>query len=130
MTRLSRRAVGLLALPLLLACGEDVAGPEDDQIRGEPAMNLEVTPKAAMIKVGGFSHLSAVLYGVDGEVAAGHRSIEWSSSNPGVARVSSNGEVRGVTPGSALIIATGSGLTGQASIRVLGEDKKPHEPEE
>lgn len=129
MTRLSTMAIGLLALPLLLACGEDVAGPEGDQIRGDRPTNLEVTPSAAMIPVGGFVNLSAVLYGVEGEVVAGH-SVDWASSNPGVARVSSNGVVRGVAPGSAQIKASGSGLIGHASIRVIGEDTKPHEPEE
>lgn len=129
MTRLSTLAAGLLALPLLLACGEDVAGPEDEQIRGDRAMNLEVTPSAAMIPVGGFVNLSAVLYGVEGEVVARH-SVDWSSSDPRVARVDGNGTVRGVAPGSASIKATGSGLIGHASVRVLGEDPIPDEPEE
>jgi uncharacterized protein YjdB len=46
------------------------------------------------------------------------RSVAWTSSAPGVARVASDGTVTGVAPGTATLTATSEGATGSATVRV------------
>jgi hypothetical protein len=46
--------------------------------------------------------------------------VEWSSDAPGVATVGASGEVTAVSSGVATIIAISEGVSGQASVWVMG----------
>ncbi len=53
------------------------------------------------------------------ELAAAGRTIEWSSSDQGVATVSSSGRVRGRAPGTATITATSEGRSANATVTTI-----------
>lgn len=110
------RRVGLfVVIALALGCGGggETVGPPDP----EPVATVTVALSASSIAVGQTSQGAVTLRDAGGNPLTG-RDIAWSSSNNSVASVSSGGLVTGVTPGTANIIATSEGKTGQASITI------------
>ncbi len=83
-----------------------------------PVQTVVVSPARDTIGVGTQRALSAVLRDAAGNVLTG-RALAWSSSNVGVASVSSTGVVIGLAPGSTTISATSEGRVGTAIVVVL-----------
>src|SRR5205814_1072135 len=82
-----------------------------------PVATVTVSPSAPSIQVGSSVQLSAVTRDANGNTLTG-RSVTWQSSNPGVATVSSGGNVSGVAAGSATITATSETRTGTSTVTV------------
>src|SRR5436309_511647 len=78
---------------------------------------VDVAPATANVTVGGTVQLVATPRDANGTPLSG-RSVSWSSSNPSVASVTSNGLVAGATAGSATITATSEGKSGTSTITV------------
>jgi len=81
-------------------------------------ISVTVTPATAEVEVGGTVALQAQVQ-VQGNAPT---TVTWSSSNTSVATVDSNGVVRGVAEGTAVIRATStadSNVFGQATVRVV-----------
>jgi Leishmanolysin/Bacterial Ig-like domain (group 2) len=110
----SRRAARhplLLAALLLAGCG---GGPTDTRVPGD----IAVTPTTATLDaVGQTQQLTAVVTDQDGGTITSP-SITWSSSNPGVASVTSTGLVSAAGSGSATITATAGSVSATAAITV------------
>jgi uncharacterized protein YjdB len=82
-----------------------------------PVASVSVSPTAPSLTVGGTIQLSAVTRDASGNILTG-RTIVWSSSNAGVASVTSAGRVTATGAGSASISATSEGRTGTATVTV------------
>lgn len=83
-----------------------------------PVQTVVVSPARDTIGVGTSRTLSAVLRDASGTILTG-RALAWSSSNVGVASVSSTGVVIGLAPGTTTISATSEGRVGTAIVVVL-----------
>ncbi|HEY7029660.1 MAG TPA: protein kinase [Gemmatimonadales bacterium] len=75
-------------------------------------------------QVGENLKLSVVAEAADGTPLA-DRKIEWSSSSPGIARVTENGTLRALRPGQATIIATVEGRSTTTRIEVVSPAAQP-----
>ena len=85
---------------------------------GAPVASVTVNLSASSINIVATSQATAVLRDASNSVLTG-RVVSWSSSNPAVALVNpTSGLVTGVLPGTANVIATSEGITGQAAITV------------
>ena len=104
-------SVTILSLGVL-SCGDD-SGPVN-----EPVATVSVVPVAQTIAPGETLQLEATTKDAAGTTLA-DRDISWSSSNQGVATVSSDGLVTGVADGEATITATSEGTSGSADVSVL-----------
>lgn len=71
----------------------------------------------AVLTIGDTARAIAEPHSSTGGVVTGE-SVTWSSSNPAVVTVSSNGLVTAVTVGTALVSATSRGIVGQATVTV------------
>jgi uncharacterized protein YjdB len=82
-----------------------------------PVAVVSINPTSATLKEGETLDLSVLLKDSNGNTLTG-RTITWSSSNTGVATVSSSGRVSAVKAGSATITATSEGRSGTAGVGV------------
>lgn len=85
-----------------------------------PVSTVTVTPASATMKVGETLQLTATLKGANGETLSG-RTITWSSSNPLLATVDTNGLVTAQAPSlntAVVITATAEGQSGSSRILV------------
>ena len=80
--------------------------------------SMSITPGSATVATGQSAGFTARVKDQNGNQMSG-QSISWSSSNPSVATVNSNGYVTGVAPGSATITATSGSLSASASVSVV-----------
>lgn len=103
----------LIGLMALVACDGDPAGVPD-----APIASVEVTPPAGTLVAGQTVKLTAVPKTADGSVLGGRR-IDWLSAAEDVARVSADGMVTAVSPGTAWISATAGGRSGGALVTVV-----------
>jgi uncharacterized protein YjdB len=83
-----------------------------------PAARVVVTPDQSTIGVTGTIRLAPVVTDAAGNVLGG-RTATFTSSAPGVAQVSADGTVTGISAGVATITATVEGVNGTATVRVL-----------
>jgi lamin tail-like protein len=115
-----RAARRVFAFPLLLAASSFIAscGGDDPAAPPPPVLTtVNVTLPAATITMGQTTTATAAGLDQNGApIAAG--TISWSSSAPAIATVDASGLVRGVTDGTASIVATAGTITGQASVTV------------
>ena len=82
---------------------------------------VTVSPSTATVAVGGTRAFTAVAKDAAGNAVTA--TFSWTSSNTAVATVdASTGAAKGVTPGSASITATASGVNGSATLNVVGID--------
>jgi hypothetical protein len=120
-------AVGVVAL--VLSCtdrSQPPAAPTEPSLaRGGPGVkSIAVTPSSPTVTVGGTVQLKATA-----QPAKAASSFVWSSSNTGVATVSSStGLVTGVAVGTATIRAAAGGVTGSASVTVTSTPPPPPPP--
>jgi uncharacterized protein YjdB len=82
-----------------------------------PVATVSVTPSPLNTFVGSTSQMTATTKDALGNVVTG-RTIAWTSSNSGVASVSSSGLVTGVASGTATITATSETKSGTATVNV------------
>ncbi len=75
-----------------------------------------VAPHALDIFVDSTRALTAMPQDSDGHVLT--RAVGWTSGNPGVATVDAAGNVRGVAPGQATVVATAAGKADSAQVTV------------
>jgi hypothetical protein len=79
--------------------------------------SVVVTPATESIPVGGTLNLAAKLADAQGKLLTG-KTVTWTASSRAVA-VYPNGDVQGVSPGTALVTATSEGRSGTATITVV-----------
>jgi uncharacterized protein YjdB len=101
----------------ITATADGVAGTSQFSTTQQPVANVTVTPSAASVTAGQDVQLVATATDATGNVLAG-RVASWSSSNPTVATVASNGKVTTIAKGSASITATIDAKSASASISV------------
>ena len=82
-----------------------------------PVASVSVSLAAGTVQAGQTTQATAVVRDAAGNALTG-RTVDWSSSNPAVASVSSAGVVTGLTAGTATITATSEGKNGTADITV------------
>jgi hypothetical protein len=78
--------------------------------------SLTVTPASSSFVVRAFQQMTATCK--DRKGAPMKCSVTWTSSNPGVARVSQTGRVDGVAAGTATITASAGGKTATSAVRI------------
>ncbi len=99
-------------LALLAACGGDSTGP------GNRVDNVVIAPAPPpTISVGGTLQLTATLTNSSGGAVTG-QNVTWTSSNAGVATVSTTGLITGVAPGTADITAAAGGASETVTVNV------------
>ena len=86
-------------------------------VAGTPIVGLTVAPSTATVAPGGAVVLTATAKFADGTTSDVTTSAAWSSSDDKIANVSA-GNVKGVSAGSATIVASFAGFTGTATITV------------
>src|SRR5262245_733334 len=110
----------LMAAGLLLAV---LSGSCEDGTGSGPAPkvgSVTVTPGSrTLISNGASLQLTATLRASNGNVLL-PRPMTWSSDEPVIARVDSKGLVTGVSAGSTTVTATCEGVSGTATITVVG----------
>ena len=84
-----------------------------------PVATVTVSPSTATGNVGDAAQFTATTTDAGGNVLTG-RTITWSSTNTAVATVNATGYAKAVGPGSAALVATSEGKSGQAQITVNG----------
>lgn len=87
--------------------------------KGSGVGSVSVSPSAATIMVLTSIQLTATVYDVEGNVLPG-RPVTWSSSDPSVASVTSDGTVSGLASGTVIISAVREGHVGTATVIVQG----------
>lgn len=112
--RAMRRAPVVLLALVLGGCG----GSSTDPSGGALVASVTVTPTAPVLLVGATQQLTAVARDANG-VSLGGRTVNWTSSAPGVASVSGTGLVTGLTVGATTITATVDNVVGTSSITTL-----------
>ena len=113
MLRQSRWKTALLLAAA--ACGGD--GPTDPPPGPADVARVVVTPEAATLAVGDELRLAASAFDADGRPLA-DRATTWASTDAALARVSSDGRVVAVAPGSVRVAATVEGVPDTATITV------------
>jgi len=111
MRRLWRKMVVVQAALFGSACGVS------DSNAPTPVESVVVTPQTLAVAVGGSGALVAEVSDGSGNVLRDRR-VVWASANPGIATVSDNGVVTGVSAGSVDIAATSEGKSGIATVNV------------
>jgi uncharacterized protein YjdB len=89
-----------------------------------PVASVTVSPAAPSVQAGSTVQLSAATADANGNALAG-RTIAWSSSNSGIATVSSAGLVTAVAAGSATITAQSEGKSGASAVTVTAPTPVP-----
>jgi trimeric autotransporter adhesin len=103
---------------VVFAESEGTIGPATITVRQVPAQSVVVTPSSAALRVGAAVDLTATVRDAAGGVLA-DRPLTWTSSDEGVAVVSSRGRVVALRAGTATITATADGgASGRATVTV------------
>jgi uncharacterized protein YjdB len=89
-----------------------------------PVASVSVSPPTATLQIGGSTQLSAVTRDGNGNVLTG-RVIAWSSTNTGIATVSTSGLVTAVAAGSVSVTASSEGQLGSSAITVSAPAPAP-----
>ena len=94
-----------------------LSGSSRVHIRQRPVTGVAVTPASASMHIGLTVQLTATPQDAAGKALSG-RVVTWTSSDAGVATVSSSGLVTGLTAGLATITATSEGKRGTSAITI------------
>ena len=100
----------------IAANAEGKSGVADVTVAAGGPYSITVDPASATVVVGQTTQYRATVRDALGNVLGG--TVAWASNNSAVARVSSDGVVTGVSPGSATITASREGVSGSASVTV------------
>ncbi len=113
---------------IITATVEGVSNTATVTVTLVPVASVTVTPDGETIAVGEKLQFTAVARDAGGNELTG-RTVTWSSSPAGVASVEQDGEVTGVSEGTATITATVEGVTGSAQLTVTdpggGDSSEP-----
>jgi uncharacterized protein YjdB len=109
--------ISFAASAILCLAGTGCEARRVTEAEAEITASVSVTPPSATVIVQGSLPLSAVAKNVAGVILPG-RPITWSSNNPSVATVSSDGNVTGVGIGVTTVVATSDGQSGTSTISV------------
>jgi len=101
----------------ITATSEGKGGVATVTVSQAAVATVAVTPAPLSMSVGQTTQLAATLKDASGNVLNG-RAVTWSSSNAGVATVSSSGLVTGVAAGPTTITATSEGKSGTAAVTI------------
>jgi hypothetical protein len=112
-----RRCAPLLSAIGVLGCAEANA-PAISAPSPARVASVEVNAPADSLLVGEAMALTSTLRDVAGTVLVG-RSVQWTSSDPSIASVSSTGTVTATSVGTVLVTASSEGRTGQAALRIV-----------
>jgi uncharacterized protein YjdB len=82
-----------------------------------PVASVTVSPASASVEAGTTQQFTATPRSVSGETLSG-RVLTWTSSNTGVATITSSGLVTGVAAGTTTITAATEGISGTATVTV------------
>jgi hypothetical protein len=109
------RAVPATLLAVLLAaCGSEPAGP----VAPAPVASVVVTPDSTSLPRAGSAQLTAAVRDAEGNALQG-RTVTWTTSDAGVASVSTGGVVSAsLTPGRVVVTASSEGRSGTAVVVV------------
>jgi hypothetical protein len=102
------------SLWVLVACGGDPTGT------APPTFQVGVLPDSAELLIGSMVGFNATVRNSQGQ-ADTSAVISWSSSDPSVATVDSQGMVRAVSAGQAAIRASSRGASGSATVTAFPE---------
>jgi len=91
----------------------------DVHISAAVAVNVDVAPTAVQLTIGLSTALRAQALYSDGRSIDASKIVQWQSASPQIASVASDGTVRGIASGKAMILATRDGVTGSATINVI-----------
>ena len=111
---MSNRSGLLLLLACVLSCKD---GSTPTTLTPVPVATVTVSPATTSLAAGTTQQFTAVLADVSAGTLTG-RTVNWSSSAPSVATVSTTGLVTGVAGGTTTITATSEGKSGSASVTV------------
>jgi hypothetical protein len=110
--------LSVLAIPLLVACSEDVTGPPTPEL----SPPLRVVPSTAAMRVGQTLELEALVRGDHGSWHVAPQAPGWQSSEPEIAEIDEDGAVRAMAEGLVVITAECNGFCAYAHIRVVAKD--------
>jgi uncharacterized protein YjdB len=102
----------------ITATSEGKTGSADVTTTNVAVGSVTVQPQDPSVVVGSSVQLNAIVRDANGNIVT-DRAVAWSSSNPGVATVSSSGVVMGAAVGSASITATSEGKSGATIVSVI-----------
>jgi uncharacterized protein YjdB len=97
----------------ITATAEGKSGTASVAVNFGSLSSISVSPASQTAQVGGTLQYRATLKDAAGKLVTG-TAVDWSSSAPTIANVNNAGQVRGVTPGSANIVATAEGKSDTA----------------
>ncbi len=100
----------------ITAIADGVTASVATSVDAPPAATITVTPDSSLIQTGQQVQLLAVAYDSTGAVDSS-ATLNWSSSNPGVASVSGTGLVTAVAVGAAVITISSGSVSSTAAIR-------------
>lgn len=103
---------GVLCL-LLVACGGG-GGGGDDPTTPPVVSEVTITRPSESVPAGGSVTLTAALRDASGRPVTG--TVTWVSSDPGIATVTANGVVVGVSPGQVTITASAGGVSSTVTL--------------
>lgn len=122
-TRRAAARAGVKLLPLLaaamawtVACSHDAASPVAPPPSHQTVARVVISPDAVTLQLSLTVQLRAIVTDSSGETLA--RPVSWSSANPQVAVVDSNGLVWSRHTGRTTVTATSDGKSGSADITV------------
>jgi uncharacterized protein YjdB len=104
-------------LATITATAEGKSGEAQIAVVPKPVASIEIVPGAASLLPGDSIRLQALIKAVDGSTLT-DRVPEWSSSDTRIATVRSDGTVRALAAGTAVVSATVEGVTGVATVTV------------
>lgn len=110
----------------IIATSEGISGSSSLSVTPVPVASVSVVPAAFSLSVGSQHQLAATALDANGQPLSG-RTFSWSSSNSGIASVSSSGLVTAHAAGSANIIASSEGKSGQSVATVSDAAPAPVE---
>ena len=101
----------MLCVMLFGACGDPPVAPDTQVAR------IEVTPNSLSFDaLGAGQTLASRAVNASGEAVS--TAVRWASSDPGVVSVDSEGSVRSISNGSAVLTATAGAVTAQVNVEV------------
>lgn len=122
--RISVASVSAVAALVGLCCAP---GKVVDPAPPAPVAAIQVVLGSNSMSVGGTAQATATLLDSRGQALTG-RTVTWSSANPGVASVSSQGAITALADGNTAITAASEGRSGTAGLTVAAATPPPPPP--